>query len=359
MRRYLLLSFVFVQTIGFAQPSLTVSPTNHNIQYEGRIGFLSDTASVLYWPGSSITIDFEGSSVQALLKDEKGRNVFNVIIDHNNIYKLQLDTDKKYYTLATHLSKGKHTLELFKRTEAVWGATSFYGFKIDGAANLFLPAEKKLKMEFFGNSITCGYANEDSTADRGDAAFENNYLSYASITARHYNAANHNTAVSGIGIMVSWFPFTMPEAYNRLNPGDPSSSWDFTKYTPDIVVINLFQNDSWLVNLPNHAEFKRVFGTKAPDTVFIINAYKNFVQTIREKYPNASIICALGSMDATKADSHWPGYITEAVKQMNDKKMYTYFFPYKGTSGHPRVSDQKNMADQLIHFIDTHIQLPK
>jgi hypothetical protein len=83
------------------------------------------------------------------------------------------------------------------------------------------------------------------------------------------------------------------------------------------------------------------------------------VQTIREKYPDASIICALGSMDATREGSAWPRYIEQAVKILNDKKMYTYFFPYKGTDGHPRVSDQKNMADQLIQFIDTHIQLPQ
>jgi hypothetical protein len=33
-----------------------------------------------------------------------------------------------------------------------------------------------------------------------------------------------------------------------LDPVDSTSKWDFSGYTPDVVVINLFQNDSWLVN---------------------------------------------------------------------------------------------------------------
>jgi hypothetical protein len=147
----------------------------------------------------------------------------------------------------------------------------------------------------------------------------------------------------------------MPDIYDRTDPTDPTSKWDFSKYTPDIVVINLFQNDSWIVNMPNHEMFKHYFGTKAPDEATIINAYKNFVSTIRSKYPNASIICALGSMDATREGSVWPGYIQKAVDQLSDRKIYTHFFPFKNTGGHPNVAEQKVMADDLIGFIEKNI----
>ena len=43
--------------------------------------------------------------------------------------------------------------------------------------------------------------------------------------------------------MVGWFPEIMPEIYDRLNPMEPNSKWDFIKYSLDIVVINFFQND--------------------------------------------------------------------------------------------------------------------
>ncbi|MCU4174415.1 hypothetical protein [Carboxylicivirga sp. N1Y90] len=87
-----------------------------------------------------------------------------------------------------------------------------------------------------------------------------------------------------------------------------------------------------------------------------IDAYKSFVSDIRAKYPKANIICALGSMDATKEGSSWPGYVQTAVKELNDEKMYTLMFPYKNTPGHPKVDEHKVMAKLLIAFIDENIK---
>ena len=197
----------------------------------------------------------------------------------------------------------------------------------DNTVILPSPPAPKRKIEFYGNSITCGYAMEDSSGrDSWFGYFENNYLSYAAITARHFNAQYSCISKSGIGIMVSWFPLIMSEMYDRLDPTDSTSKWDFTKYTPDIVVINLFQNDSWIVNMPNNEQFKYRFGTKAPDKDFIIKSYKDFVASIRNKYPEAYIICTLGNMDATKEGSPWPGYVQKAVDQLKDSKIYTHFF---------------------------------
>jgi hypothetical protein len=147
----------------------------------------------------------------------------------------------------------------------------------------------------------------------------------------------------------------MKEMYDRLDPTDSTSKWDFAKYTPDIVVINLFQNDSWIVEMPENEQFKYRFGTKKPDENFIVNSYKNFLESIRDKYPQANIICALGSMDATREGSPWPGYIRKAVSQFNDPKIFTRFFKYKNTDGHPNISEQKEMAESLINFIEENI----
>jgi len=156
--------------------------------------------------------------------------------------------------------------------------------------------------------------------------------------------------------MVSWFPEIMPEVYDRLNPTNSTSKWNFSKYTPDIVVINLFQNDSWIVNNPQNPQFIARFGTTAPTEAFIIKSYQNFIKSIRAKYPNSAIICALGNMDATRVGSAWPGYIEKAAKGLNDAKIFTHFFPYKDTPGHPKVAEQKAMADDLIEFIDKNIK---
>ena len=148
----------------------------------------------------------------------------------------------------------------------------------------------------------------------------------------------------------------MPEMYNRLDPTDSTSKWDFSKYTPDLIVINLLQNDSWIVTMPNNEQFKKRFGSKPPDEAEIVEAYKNFVQTIRSTYPKAPIICMLGNMDITKKGSPWPGYVQKAVSQLHDKKIFTYFAPYKDTYGHPKIKEQVTLANGLIQFIDEHIK---
>lgn len=330
-----------------------IDPGDRHIQYEGRVGMNNAGIAEIYWAGSSIKIRFTGTDIKAILKDERGYNYYNVIIDEKNITVIKPDTIKTTYTLAANLPKGEHTIELFKRTDAKRGMTLFYGFELNSSFKLLdLPIKKRM-IEFYGNSVTVGSGMYEGSAPYDD---ENNYMSYAAITARHFNARYSCIARSGIGLMVSWFSMIMPEMYDRLNPDDSTSKWDFLKATPNIVVINLFQNDNALVNLPDHPQFKKRFADKALTQDFIISSYKLFVQNIRNKYSGASIICTLGSMDAVEPGSPWPGYIKKAVASVNDKKIYTHFFAYKNTPDHPNEAEQRQMAESLIRFIDENIK---
>lgn len=351
---FIILTLVFACS---ARQELFVDYSNSQIVYSGRIDSSQVKGVELYWSGTSIKFNFKGESISALIEDKKGDNYYNVIIDNDSLLIFQPDTIKRYYQLASDLPKGKHTIEIFKRTEWDRGKTTFYGFQIKGDPKLLpKPPPYKRKIEFYGNSITAGYAIEDTSGrDSPDSTFTNNYLSYAAITARHFNANYHCICKSGIGITIGWFPQTMPEIYDRLNPTDPNSKWDFTLYSPDIVVINLLQNDSWLVNMPERAEFKMNFGNNAPNDEYIISAYQQFVARIRKHYPKANIICALGNMDVTREGSNWISYIKKAVTNLNDKNIYTHFIPFKETPGHPSIIEQEEMANSLIQFIDENI----
>ena len=350
---FLLFSFLFIFiACSFGDKNVFVAANNDNLEYMGRIGRTDSTAEI-YWSGSSVSIEFSGTDVSALMKDEKGNNYFNIIIDGDSIVLMHPDSLKKLYPLASNLPAGKHIVQLFKRTEWTQGKTSFYGFQLNTGAKLLKIAHKNKMIEFYGNSITAGYAVEDySGKDRPDSIYTNNYNSYAAMTARHFNANYSCIARSGIGITISWFPQIMKEMYYRLNPADSTSIWDFKKAVPAIVVVNLFQNDSWLVERPQFEQFKKRFGTTKPTKTFIINEYRNFVKSLREKYPDTAIICMLGSMDITRQPTKWPQYVTEAIKPLQDKNIYTLFLPYKNSPGHPKVEEQKTMADSLISFID-------
>lgn len=351
---------LFILTLIFSCSSrqeLFIKSSNSQIAYSGRVDTSQVNGVALYWSGTSIKFNFEGESIAAVFKDEKGDNYYNIIIDNDTPFILRPTATKGYYKLASKLSKGKHTVEIFKRTEWNRGKTSFYGFQIKGNPKL-LPKEltQQKKIEFYGNSITAGYAIEDfSGKDSPDSTYTNNYLSYAAITARHFKADYHCICKSGIGITVSWFPEIMPEIYDRLNPLNPNSKWDFSLYKPDIVVINLLQNDSWIVNTPENDEYKKRFGNKAPDAAYIISAYQKFIAQLRNHYPRAHIICTLGSMDAVKEGSKWIGYIKTAVANLNDKKIHTHFMPYIEASIHPSIQDHEEMANSLIEFIQVNI----
>lgn len=329
----------------------SISNSNALLEYMGRIE-KTDSLTNLFWSGSSVEIEFESSEISAIIDDENGKNFFNIILDKDSIILLNLDKHKKTYLLASGLSKGRHTIKLFKRTEWTKGKTSFYGFKFNKKSKVYKIPAKKISIEFYGNSITSGHGVEDySQNDYSDSIYTNNYNSYAAVVSRHYDANYSCISRSGIGISVSWDDLIMPEMYNRLNPNDGNSRWDFKKFTPDVVVVNLLQNDSWLVNKPNFEQFKKRFGIVKPSEEFLIAAYSNFIKLLIAEYPNSRIICVLGNMDITGEGSKWPGYVRKAISNINNKNVGYCFVPYKNTPGHPKIEEQKIIADSIISYI--------
>lgn len=319
----------------------SIQPYDAHIRYTGRVLFDDPNGPVLYWPGISIAANFEGTSVKVKMNDF-GDNYFNVFIDDADPIVLDCVPGEMVYDIASGLTDGIHEIEIFRRTEADNGGTMFLGFELDTGSYLVSPpARAERKIEFYGDSITVGLAIE-SSSDNHDPVFTNNYLAYGALTARNLNAEYHCIARSGIGIMVSWFPEIMPGYYYRHDPTDSESYWDFTQWVPDVVVINLGQNDYWLRENETDEE--------------IIDAYVDFINSIRTEYADAHIFMALGNMNATEPGSQWPGYIESAVSIMNttynDEKVYSIIFPYKQTSGHPIVSEHEDMANQLTTFIE-------
>ncbi|WP_346837084.1 SGNH/GDSL hydrolase family protein [Microbulbifer sp. SAOS-129_SWC] len=322
------------------------------LRYTGRIDFTDGKAPLLSWPGSSVRAHFTGTDLSLWLDDEKGQNYYSVIVDGNaeHPFVLQANKGEQRYEISRALPPGEHTLELYKRTEGEEGATAFKGLELaDGGKLLPLPARPAHRMEIYGDSITCGMGNEGANNGRDDLAAEkNNYWAYGSVAARQLGAELHTVCKSGIGIMVSWFPFTMPDYYDQLSAvGDNDSRWDFSQWTPEVVVINLLQNDSWLIDREKRLQ-------PVPGDAQRVQAYVDFVRSIRAKYPHAEIVCALGSMDATATDK-WPDYIRSAVKRMRsefgDHRLDTLFFPFTGYGQHPRIAQHIANGKTLAKFI--------
>ncbi|WP_340679300.1 SGNH/GDSL hydrolase family protein [Paraglaciecola sp.] len=335
----------------FAAGSQLISADNKGFVYSGRIDFSQPTAPSLSWPGSSIKANFSGAYLAIVLDDHLGKNFFNVIIDQDDTspYVLEAKQGEHSYVISTVLADKPHSLEIYKRTEGEEGATRFKGLELADKAILLSPPKRlSRRIEIYGDSITSGMGNEG--ADNGVdnlRSEKNNYLAYGAIAARQLNAELHTISQSGIGIMISWFGFIMPQFYNQLNAvGNNDSQWDFKQWTPDVVLINLMQNDSWLIDREKRLQ-------PIPNDAQRIAHYQDFVSNIRHKYPDAYIVCALGSMDVTKTEK-WPDYIRTAVdnlKNGGDPKIDTLFFDFTGYGQHPRVAQHKSNAKKLAAFI--------
>jgi len=325
----------------------TITADNPNFQYTGRIDFSIPGQPTIFWPGTFIRANFEGPLLLIMLDDKTGQSFYDVFIDEDYEHPHLIDclAGSKIYVVTGSLKDTVHNLLIFRRTEASTGPTKFLGIQInDGKTLVTPPARPKHKILFYGDSITCGYGDEapDNGAD-DNLTQENNFLAYGAVASRLLNADYMCIAKSGIGIMISWFNMVMSDYYYRLNPDSSTSYYDFSQFTPDVVGINLFQNDSWLLS--------------TMDSSKITNAYIDFVREIRLHHPDAFIVCSLGSMDATKAGSRWPGFIDEAVKYLreidNDTNIGTYFFPYDPAwSKHPRVRHHEVMGQNLASYIN-------
>jgi hypothetical protein len=352
-----LTSILVLAAGGLLHASLALAGTaikadDKNLLYTGRVDFANPAAPVITWPATSIAGNFTGGSLAVTLDDQNGRNYFNVFIDGDESAPLIVQADKgtKTYVVASGLAPGRHSFLITKRTEGEEGATVLRGLELaDDGKLLAPPARPKRRIEVFGDSITSGMGDE-APMNGGDAngRDKNSYMSYAAITARRLDAELHMTSQSGIGIMISWFPFTMPDFYDQLSAvGNNDTHWDFARWTPDVVVVNLLQNDSWLIGRDHKLQ-------PEPDEEGRIAAYQAFVARVRQLYPKAYLVCALGSMDATRPGSPWPGYVKSAVARLQaggDKRIDTVFFDYTGYGQHPRLKHQSDNAAKLTAYI--------
>ncbi len=353
MLRYeLLLLVCLLLPVAARAAGQIVSADDPHFRYTGRIDFTDARQPRLFWPGTAITFRFSGPALTLCLQDQRGMNHYDVFIDDAKPVIVSCTKQLVEYPVATDLKDGAHTAVIFRRTETDQGPTVFKGVMLaEGKALLDPPAPLPRKIEFYGDSITAGLGDE-STDGKITTANSNNYYSYAAVTARALGAEYVCIAKSGLGITTTHgsdlTKGIITTLYDCLDPDKPHS-WDFTKWTPDVVVINLGENDRFIYQVNKHPN---------PGPAKLTEMYGDFVKTIRAKYPQAHIVCTLGPMEVVRTD--WVTYVSDAVKALNaagDTRVYFTLLKIKdenvfhGGSNHPSVDEHQAMAELLIPFI--------
>jgi lysophospholipase L1-like esterase len=315
--------------------------------YIGRIDTLNPRAPVFIWQGTEVRAKFSGRYIGFRFSKAFGENFFNVIIDGKiRLFHLR-EGEYHDYLLNEALPAGKHELILFKRNEALFSNAVFHGIILEKDAQ-FGPRPRPLpiQIEFYGDSITAGACNENPDGDNyDDYSTHNNYLAFGAITARNINAEYSCIAVSGTGVCYSWNPVLMLEIYDRLYPDRGSRRYDFAGRKPDIVVLNLGQND---YGYPISIE-KRF-------PIDFTEKYTELVRNIRGLYPKAYIICAIGGMSAYHESSELQDAFKKAVDQLQDvdSKVLSFIFSVY-SANHPRVDTHAKLAEELTDFIKNRI----
>ncbi len=279
LRRLALLTVVFC-AVGALRAATRVSPADPALRFVGRFDRSEPEAPRCAWPASTIAFTVSGGAVRVRLADG-GRNRWQIVVDGEPRPALSLELGEHDYLVARDLPEGRHLVELVKCTESFVGITRFLGLEIDDSARLLPTEARARRIEVIGDSISCGYGNEAASPDQPfSPKTENAWLAYGAVAARAVQADYFCIAWSGKKL---WPDNSIADLYDATLPGEQGSApWDFSLWTPDVVVINLGTND--------------FYGRPSPDPAGWVDAYVKFIARLRVHYPRAAIYCTLGTM---------------------------------------------------------------
>ena len=359
MKRYTLLLMLVLLSMSM-QASKTlplqgtvILPTDPNIQYIGRICFDNPERPRFTFPGTQINCRFTGRSIRLWAKPKSG--YFMAQVDDAEPFKVAMMGERdSVVTSATALPQGEHTLRLMYIIEGYDLKPDFRGYVLDKGARLLAPpALPERTIEFIGNSITCGYGNESiEKTDPFEYETENHYLTYAQQTCRSLDAYAHVVARSGIGVYRSYGgpkegtpDNVMTTEYEDTNLYDRSERWDFSRFQPQLVCINIGTND---------------MSTNNYDVNLLKVAYKRFLQQVRSHNPKAKIVLLCGSMLNGKELELVKQTLNEVADESHknrDKEVYRFDFTPQtgdigyGASWHPSLWQHQKMAGELTAYL--------
>ena len=328
-----------------------IKPSDPRLAWIGRVSLTNPEKAVFTYPGIQVLADFTGTSIAVDTKP--GSGYFMVEIDDMEPFKVHSSKTDYKLKLADNLEPGDHYLTLTYVNEGLTQKPEIYGLLLDDDADLIgYPELPERKMEFIGNSITCGLGNEgDPNAKKFDYSMQNQYYTYEAIACRELNAQCVVVARSGIGIYRNnngnpkGDQAVLPNLYPYTQFGMNGEKWDFSRYTPDVVCVNLGTNDT---TNPSY------------DITLLTNAYKKFLKTLRGHYPDAKIVLLTGTMLKGKRLEDVKKAHRDAIadaKARGDNEVYTFdFTPDDGSCGkgvfnHPGRGRHEKMAEELVPFI--------
>ena len=302
----------------------------------GRYDERADGARRIGWVGSGFTLRADGPVTVTMT--DSGGNRFDVF-EGDEARVLVPEAGTATYTLGE--AGVTQDIALRRRSESISaGLTTIERVGAAGTEPTALPDRRIL---FLGDSITAGFGVTGPDESCGyDVDTSSVQDAYAVMAADAFSADYHVVAISGRGAIYNYDDAPDPNmaAHVTMALPDTAGTWDASRWTPDLIVVNLGTND---------------WSTYDPGTTFTGN-YAGILVELAGTYPEAEILTLTGPLlDGEKGRAIEQGVaeaMARAERQGVEAKTLALTLPSEGEvygcARHPNVRAMRHMADELV-----------
>lgn len=276
-----------------------VRPIGRTIYDFGRMCAFSGTGAEFHFEGKRLIIKITGDAAATKTNNDTNYARIGIYVNGERMIDDMIDKPIEDYVIFDGTEKQSAVVQIVKLSETAMSTFRINAIETDGEGSITPTEEKPYLIEFIGDSITCGYGVDDEDANHHfSTATEDCTKAYAYKTAKLLGADYSLVSISGYGIITGYSgdgetkveSQRIPTYYTKLGYSYASTvpaatEWDFTNNRqPDVVVINLGTNDDSYCK--QHKDRQQEY----------IDGYVAFLKTVREKNPDAYILCTLGIM---------------------------------------------------------------
>lgn len=318
---------------------------------------LSGTGCEFIFTGKKLVMSFGSGGIA----DSWSFPRIAVLVNEKFIVKKTINSAREEFTIFKSRSISTIKVRIIKLSESAFSIAEVFPIEIDDSEIIVPSPERPLKIEFIGDSITCGYGVDDSNIDAlFSTCSENVMKSFSYRTAQILNADHSIFSASGYGIISGFttnntrksteciphyyksFGYSLCKVFSDTYPQD--IEWNFNRFIPDAIVINLGTNDHSFCKKNNllKQEFE--------------NAYLEFLKTVRRMNPDSHIFCVLGIMES-ELFPQVQNACNRFINTTGDMKIHTLEFELQdGNLGyavnwHPSEDTHSFAAEKLAAFI--------
>ena len=259
--------------------------------------------------GSGIEFQMVGTSVSITLSGDdttqgnetEGKARVGIYVNEKRVVDTILEQPENTFSVFNSSEPQTVTVRIIKLSECAMSVMGVKCIEADAIDGIHPTMPKGHAIEFVGDSITCGFGVDLEDPDTMfQTKTEDVTRAYAYKVAQKLDADYSMVSFSGYGIISGYTDTDIPQeeqlvpsyyekvGFSYAKPFGTLQmqdiAWDFLKYRPELVVINLGTNDDSYCK--DHDLRRQQFTEK----------YVEFLKLIRKNNPQATILCIVGLM---------------------------------------------------------------